>query len=148
MRLRAAGEDLVYDRLHQLARALELRMFGPQAQLSRVLAELLPALGSNACSVAEASGGAPGELKLAFGFDAQSAQPQMVPFSGKKLVPPGLERLLLRSAFVLPLCYGEESLGIAVIEAGDREGIVYETLAEVFSVVTKAIGLRRRAEGR
>ncbi len=146
-RLRVASEDLVHDRLHRLARALELRMFGPQAQLSHVLAERMPELGIEGCVVSELTG-AEGELKVAFGFDAHTHQPQMVPFLRERLVPEALDGLLEKSAFVLALKYGEEPLGVAVLCSSDRNGTSYETLAEVFGIVLKALQVRRRAEVR
>jgi len=149
MRWRLAREDLVHDGLHRLARALHARMFGPQALLSTALAEHLPSLGVDACVVAElAAPGAPSELKLAFGFDAQHLQPQMARYPAKELVPPGFEHLLARSALVLPLTYGEESVGLTLMPLGDRDGAFYEVLAEVFGGVVKALEVRRKAESR
>jgi DNA-binding LacI/PurR family transcriptional regulator len=149
MRWRLSREDLVHDSLHRLARALHARMFGPQAALSTALAEHLPNLGVNACVVAElAVPGAFAELKLAFGFDAQNLQPQMARYPAKELVPPGFEHLLARSVLVLPLCYGEESVGLTLVPAGERDGAFYEVLAEVFGAVVKALEVRRRAESR
>jgi hypothetical protein len=148
-RLRLAREDLIHDHTHRLALALETRMFGPQAQLSTTLAEHLPNLGLDACVVSEcALPGAFDELKVAFGFDAQNLQPQMTVYPATSLVPPGFEHLLARSCFVMPLAYGEQGLGIAVLPASDRDGSFYARLSEVFSVVLKALEVRRRAESR
>lgn len=144
IRLRGSGEDLVHDRLHRLARALELRMFGPQAELSKTLAELLPDLGLDACVVAELVDGSLTELQLAFGFDAQTSQPQMVKFAAGSLVPEGFEHLLARSVFVMPLKYGEEPLGVAVLPASVRDGLFYETLAEALGIVLKGLSVKRR----
>jgi hypothetical protein len=143
-RLRGAGEDLVHDRMHRLARALELRMFGPQARLSLVLADLLPALGVDACAVSELSPGSKDELKLAFGFDTHTNQPQLVSFSARALLPEGLEELLSGSVVVLPVKYAEEPLGLAVFSVGARPGTFYETLAEVFGIVLKGLSVKRR----
>jgi DNA-binding LacI/PurR family transcriptional regulator len=148
-RLRLSREDLIHDYLHRLARALGGRMFGPQALLSTTLAEHLPNLGVDACVVSElVLPGAAAELKLAFGFDAQNLQPQMARYPAKELVPPGFDHLRTRSVFVLPLCYGEEAVGLTVVPASERDGAFYETLAEVFGTVLKALEVRRRAEGR
>ncbi len=148
-RLRLAREDLIHDYVHRLARALQARMFGPQALLSTTLAEHLPNLGLEACVVSEfASPGSHAELKLAFGFDAQNLQPQMLRYPARELVPPGFESLKSRSAFVLPLCYGGQALGLAVLPASDRDGALYDTLAEVFGSVLKALEVRRRADAR
>jgi DNA-binding LacI/PurR family transcriptional regulator len=148
-RLRLSREDLIHDYLHRLARVLHARMFGPQALLSTALAEHLPNLGVDACVVSElATPGSFAELKLAFGFDAQNLQPQMLRYPAKELVPPGFEHLNARSVFVLPLCYGEDAVGLTVVPASDRDGGFYETLAEVFGGVLKALEVRRRAEGR
>jgi DNA-binding LacI/PurR family transcriptional regulator len=148
-RLRLAREDLIHDHTHRLARALEARMFGPQALLSTTLAEHLPNLGVDACVVSEfTTPGSFSELKLAFGFDAKNLQPQMTCYPATDLVPPGFEQLVTRSCFVMPLRYAEQALGLAVVSASDRDGGFYEVLSDVFGVVLKALEVRRRADGR
>ena len=148
-RLRLAREDLIHEHVHRMARALEAKMFGPQAQLSTVLAEHLPNLGVDACVVSEfATPGSPEELKLAFGFDSQTLQPQMLRYPSKELVPTGFEHLRTRSVFVMPLRYGEQALGVAVVPASDRDGSFYRILPDVFGVVLKALEVRRRADSR
>ncbi len=148
-RLRLAREDLIHDYVHRLARALHSRMFGPQALLSTTLAEHLPKLGLEACVVSEfATPGSLSELKLAFGFDGQNLQPQMLRYPAKDIVPPGFEVLKSRSVFVVPLRYDNQPLGLAVLPASDRDGTFYDTLAEVFGTVLKALEVRRRAEAR
>jgi len=148
-RLRLAREDLIHDYVHRLARALQGRMFGPQAHLSTTLAEHLPKLGLEACVVSEfATPGSHSELKLAFGFDAQNLQPQMLRYPAHDIVPPGFDSLKSRSVFVVPLRYGDQALGLAVLPASDRDGSIYDTLAEVFGSVLKALEVRRRADAR
>ncbi len=148
-RLRLSRDDLLHEQLHRLARSLNARMFGPQALLSTALAEHLPNLGIDACVVSElVTPGSFAESKLAFGFDAHNLQPQMQRYPITALVPPGFEHLDGRSVFVLPLCYGEESVGLTVIPASERDGAFYEILAEVFGSVVKALEVRRRAETR
>lgn len=148
-RLRLAREDLTSDLTHRLARALEARMFGPQALLSTALAEHLPKLGIDACVVSElAVPGAFDELKLAFGFDSLNLQPQVTRYPAKALVPPAFAHLAKRSVVALPLSYGEQPLGLAVLPASDRDGAFYDVLAEVFGVVLKALEVRRRADSR
>jgi hypothetical protein len=146
-RLRLSGDDLVHDRLHRLARSLELRMFGPQALLSQTLAVGLAELGLDACVVSELTP-TPGQLKLAFGFDRHTSQPQMLAFESSALVPEPLQAVLSGSSVVLPLKYGEEPLGIAVLPFSERDGLFYETLGEVLSIVLKSLEVRRRAEAR
>jgi DNA-binding LacI/PurR family transcriptional regulator len=149
IRLRLAREDLIHDLVHRLARALEARMFGPQALLSTALAEHLPNLGIDVCVVSELAAPANfADLKLAFGFDSKTLQPQMQTFSAKALVPEGFEQLRACSVFVLPLRYGGQALGVAVVPAGEREGSFYEVIAEVFGTVLKALEVRRRADSR
>jgi hypothetical protein len=149
-RVRLAREDLVHERLNRLARVLHTRMFGPQALLSTALAELLPDFGLDECVVSELVEGKLGapnaQLKLAFGFDAQTLQPQMVTFDAQKLVPPRFEHLRSRSVLVLPLTSNGQTLGIAVLPATGRDGVFYETLAELFGTVLKVLELRRKAE--
>jgi len=148
--MRLAREDLVHQRLSRLARALHQRMFGPQAQLSTALAELMPALGIHECAVSELVQRRPGEtkdaLKLAFGFDARNHQPQMASFDAGQLVPPAFDHLRASSCLVLPLTFGTETLGVAVVPASERDGAFYEALAELFRTVLKVLELRRRAE--
>ena len=148
-RLRLAREDLIHDLTHRLARALEARMFGPQALLSTALAEHLPNLGVDTCIVSElATPGDFGELKLAFGFDSKTLQPQMTRYPAKALVPEGFEHLRSRSVVVLPLRYAGQPFGVAIVPAGEREGSFYEVIAEVFGTVLKALEVRRRADFR
>jgi hypothetical protein len=144
-RLRLAREDLVHDRLHRLARALQSRMFGPQSALSTALAHHLTPLGIEQCLVAEVDPRDRSQLKLAFGFDANTLEPQLLRYPAETLVPPAFEKLLARSAFLLPLRYGSEQLGAAVVPASDQDGAFYETLAEVFGIVLKGIQVRRAA---
>jgi DNA-binding LacI/PurR family transcriptional regulator len=148
-RLRLAQEDLIHDHTHRLALALQARMFGPQASLSTTLAAHLPNLGVDACVVSEfVTAGSFGELKLAFGFDDKNLQPQMICYPANALVPPGFEHLTARSCFVMPLKYGEDGLGLAVVPASDRDGGFYAVLSEVFGIVLKALEVRRRADAR
>jgi DNA-binding LacI/PurR family transcriptional regulator len=148
--MRLAREDLVHQRLSRLARALHQRMFGPQAQISTALAELMPALGMHECVVSELVPRRPGEtkdtLKLAFGFDAKNLQPHMASFDAGQLVPPAFDHLRASSCLVLPLTFGTDTLGVAVVPASDRDGAFYEALAELFRTVLKVLELRRRAE--
>jgi hypothetical protein len=118
--------------------------------ISTALAELMPDLGLEECAVSELAPRAPGAtrdtLKLAFGFDAKTLQPQMTTFDASQLTPPAFEHLRTRSCLVLPLTFGAQTLGTAVVPAIDREGNFYEALRELFSTVLKVLDLRRRAE--
>jgi DNA-binding LacI/PurR family transcriptional regulator len=147
MRMRLSRSDLVFERLARLARVLHTRMFGPQAHLSTTLAEYMPTFEIDECAVSEIAAKTRGAtlrtLKLAFGFDKSTLQPQMVTFDGRELVPPAFASLRKRSAFVMPLTCGAESLGIAVVPAGAHDGSFYETLAELFSTVLKVLDVRR-----
>jgi len=149
-RMRLAREDLVHQGLSRLVRALHQRMFGPPAQLSTALAELLPAFGLQECAVSELVPHRPGDkhhtLKLAFGFDAKNLQPQMTTYEAGQLVPSALGHLRESSCLVLPLTFGAETLGVAVTPASDRDGAFYEALRELFSTVLQVLALRRRAE--
>jgi hypothetical protein len=146
-RLRHAREDLVHDRLHRLSRALQTRMFGPQTALSTTLAGRVGELGIDECVVAEFEPrDQKQELKLAFGFDAHRVEPQLSRFPAKDLVPPEFEKMLARSPYLLPLRYGTEELGVAVVPSTEHDGTFYETLAEVFGIVLKGIQVRRMAQ--
>jgi hypothetical protein len=140
-RLRRSHEELTHERLHRLTRALQLRMFGPTARLSHVLAEFLPNLGVDECAISELVGEQ--ELKLAFGFDLQNVEPQRVIFDARELIPPTLTRLRSRSAFIMPLTYGGQLLGVAALPVSHHDGAFYETLAETFSVALKSVAIQR-----
>jgi DNA-binding LacI/PurR family transcriptional regulator len=146
VRMRLVGQEVVYERLTRLARILHTKMFGPQAHLSLTLAEHLPSFGIDECAVSalvpEPGNTGPKSLKLAFGFDAKTLQPQMETFDAKQLVPPGFTGLRRRSVFVMPLTCGSEALGIAVVPAGNHDGGFYETLAQLFATVLKVLEVR------
>jgi DNA-binding LacI/PurR family transcriptional regulator len=148
-RLRAAETDLYYERVHKFTRALEAHLFGPTAELSTVLTEFLPSLGVHECVVAEfAPGSNRASLRVAFGFDRENVQPQRTVYPANQLMPPGFARLSTKSALVLPVCYGGESLGIAIFPATAPSGELCELLAESFGVALKSIELRRRADAK
>lgn len=133
----------VSDRLHRLTRALMLKMFGPQAHLSTVLVEHLPELGIHECAVSELGRGERRSLlKLAFGFHPGDLQPKMAEFPAHDFAPREFTGLHSRSAIVLPLTYGGEALGVAMLPLSHHDGTFYEILAEMFGIVLK--GLRQR----
>jgi len=147
-RMRLSRGDVVFERLARLAHVLHTRMFGPQAYLSTTLAEYLPPFEIDQCVVSEIVGkpkaGSPlSTLKLAFGFDKSTHQPQMATFDGRELVPPDFASLRRRSVFIMPLVCGDQPLGMAVVPAGPQEGSFFETLAELFSTVLKVLEVRR-----
>jgi DNA-binding LacI/PurR family transcriptional regulator len=146
-RMRLVGREVVYERLTRLARVLHTKMFGPQAHLSLTLAEHLPSFEIDECAVSALVPGAddpqrPLSLKLSFGFDAKTLQPQMEIFDAKLLVPQSFAGLRRRSIFVMPLTCGAEALGIAVVPAGSYDGGFYETLAQLFATVLKVLEVR------
>lgn len=145
-RVRLARQDLIYERLTRMARVLHTKMFGPQAHVSMALAQHLPLFGIDECAVSEfvtPVGGTAKTLKLAFGFDAKSLQPQMATFDGHELVPPHFTGLRRRSVVVMPLTCGPQALGIAVVPAVVKDGSFYETLGEVFATILKVLEIRR-----
>jgi DNA-binding LacI/PurR family transcriptional regulator len=146
-RVQVAREDIIHERLSRLARVLHTRMFGPQTQLSATLAEHLPGFGIDECAVSEfclpSQAVKHRELKLAFGFNRQTFEPHIARFDARLLMPEAFDHLRGRSAFVMPLTCGPETLGIAVIPVSPRDGNFYETLAELFATVLKVLELRR-----
>lgn len=139
---RPSAEE-ISDRLHRMGRALMFKMFGPQAHLSTLLVEHMPGLGIDECAVSELGRGERrSQLKLAFGFHSGDLQPKMAEFPAHEFAPREFEGLHTRSAVVLPLSYGGESLGVAMLPVTHHDGPFYETLAEIFSIVLK--GLQQR----
>ena len=148
-RMRAAENDLYYERVHRFRRALEARMFGPTAELSTVLTEFLPPLGVHECVVAEfAPDSNQQSLRVAFGFDRENVQPQRVVYPVRQLLPPGFARLSSKSALVLPVSYGAQSLGVAIFPANAPSGELCELLADSLGVALNSIELRRRADAK
>lgn len=131
----------ISERLHRMGRALMLKMFGPQAYLSTVLVEHLPELGIDECAVsALGRGERRNVLKLAFGFHPGDLQPKMAEFPAHEFAPREFEGLHSRSSIVLPLTYGGEALGVAMLPVSAHDGNFHETLAEIFSIVLKGLG--------
>jgi DNA-binding LacI/PurR family transcriptional regulator len=149
LRVRAAHQDLVHERLNALSRILHARAFGPQAHLSTTLAELLPDLGIDECVISELVRTEPGpagrQLKVALGFDAGTLQPQLASFEAHEFVPSRFEHLRAHSAVALPITTGAELTGVAVFAASARDGAFYETLAEIAGSVLRVLELRRKA---
>jgi phosphoserine phosphatase RsbU/P len=148
-RVRLSRDDLVHQRFNRFARLLQQRMFGPTHLVSAALAEFLPAFGLNECAVAELVPPGPGEtreqLKLAFGFDTTTREPLLTTFDARELVPPSFENLRTNSCLILPLTCGAETLGLLAAPTSPRDGLFYETLAELLATVLKVLDLRRRA---
>ena len=149
-RVRLAREDLVHQRFNRFARLLSQRMFGPTHLVSAALAEYLPEFGLGECAVAELLPPVPGEtrrrLKLAFGFDPTTREPLLTTFDATELVPPAFENLRTSSCLILPLTCGSETLGIFAAPTSARDGVFYETLAELLGTVLKVLDLRRGAD--
>jgi DNA-binding LacI/PurR family transcriptional regulator len=133
----------ISDRLNRLTRALMLKMFGPQAQLSTVLVEHLPELGIDECAVSEFGSDRRSLLKLAFGFHPGDLQPKFSEFPAQDFAPREFEGLHSRSAIVLPLTYAGEALGVAMLPLSHHDGNFYETLAEIFGIALKCLGQQR-----
>jgi hypothetical protein len=148
-RVRSSREDLVHQRFGRFTRVLQRRMFGPTHLISAALAEFLPGFGLNECAVAEllppAAEGGGDRLKLAFGFDTTTREPLLATFDARELVPPSFDSLRSSSCVILPLTCGAEILGLAATPTSAREGVFYETLAELLGTVLKVLELRRRA---
>ena len=148
-RVRLAREDLVHQRFSRFARLLGQRMFGPAPLISATLAEFLPTFGLGECAVAEFLPPAPGEtrprLGFAFGFDATTREPLPTTFDARELVPPAFEHLRTGSCVILPLTCGKETLGLFAAPTSARDGVFYETLAELLGTILKVLDLRRRA---
>jgi DNA-binding LacI/PurR family transcriptional regulator len=150
-RVRLSREDIVHQRFSRFTRVLQQRMFGPTHLISAALATFLPDFGLNECAVAELVPPAAGEsgdrLKLAFGFDTTTREPLLTTFDARELVPPSFENLRTSSCVILPLTCGAETLGLAATPTSARDGVFYETLAELLGTVLKVLDLRRRAGG-
>ena len=148
-RVRLSRDDLVHERLCRFARALQQCMFGPPHLISATLAEFLPEFGLDECAVSELVPPVPGQkrrqLRLAFGFDRTRREPSLATFDATELVPPPFENLRTSSCLLLPLTCGAETLGLLAAPTSARDGVFYETLAELLGTVLKVLDLRRRA---
>lgn len=141
----AAVSDVT--RINALSHALNARMFGPPAPISAALVEHLPALGFDGCVVSELiSKGPDGELEVAFGFHAEDVQPKAVRYPAHQLIPPDFSGMKRQSVVVLPLTYGTESLGIAILPARSSERRTYELLRDVMGTALKGRMLARAAQ--
>jgi hypothetical protein len=148
LQARAGAQRGVTDgtRISALSQALNARMFGPPALISATLVEHLPALGFDECVVSElVPGREPRELQVAFGFHAEDVQPKPVRYPASALIPPDFVRMRGQSVVVLPLTYGTEGLGIAVVPARSSERRTYELLRDVLATAMKGMLLARHA---
>lgn len=143
--LHSAVSDVT--RINALSQALNARMFGPPAPISAALVEHLPALGFDGCVVSELiTPGPDGELEVAFGFHAEDVQPKTVRYPAQALIPPDFSAMKRQSVVVLPLTYGAESLGIAIVPARSSERRTYELLRDVLATALKGRMLARAAQ--
>ena len=134
-------------RISALSHSLSARMFGPPSLMSAALVEHLPALGFDECVIAElVPGEAPSELQVAFGFHAEDVQPKAVRYPANALIPPDFTRLRQQSVIVIPLTYGTEPLGIAVLPARSTERRIYDLLRNVLATALKGMQLARLAQ--
>jgi hypothetical protein len=133
-------------RIGALSQALSARMFGSPALISAALVEHLPALGFDECVVSELVSGeaAPG-LQVAFGFHAEDVQPKATRYPASALIPPDFGRLRRQSSVVIPLTYGTEPLGIAVVPARPTDRRTYDRLRPVLATALKGMQLARLA---
>ena len=134
-------------RINALSQALNARMFGPPAPISAALVEHLPALGFDGCVVSElVTPGPDGELEVAFGFHAEDVQPKAVRYPARALIPPDFSAMRRQSVVVMPLTYGAESLGIAILPARSSERRIYELLRDVLGTALKGRMLARASQ--
>src|SRR5690606_30173728 len=124
-------------RLHEAARALTARMFGPPAGLSTALVSQLPALGVDECAVSQLVPGDSRTLELVFGFHHADVQPKSTRFPARDLAPAEFESFHQSSVFALPLTYADESLGVAVLSWSPEHRAFYEGLRDLLGVILK-----------
>lgn len=132
-------------RTRALAREIQEQMFGKPANVSRVLAEHLPALGLDACVVAafapSSERGLRGEVCL--GFAAGKGHPDLQVLPLARLVDhPLVEQG--RTLFLLPIALGSEPLGVAAFSVTMQlaRGELLEDLRELLAPVLKVIQRR------
>jgi hypothetical protein len=131
-------------RIDSLSRALSSRMFGPPALVSAALVEHLPSLGFDECVVSElVQDSSPPELQVAFGFHAEDVRPKPTRYAASALIPPDFTRLRTQSAVVMPLTYGPEALGIAILPARSADRHTYDLLRALLSTTLKGMLLAR-----
>ncbi len=102
---------------------------------------------STICVVSELiTPGPNGGSRVAFGFHAEDVQPKTVRYPAQELIPPDFSAMKRQSVVVLPLTYGAESLGIAIVPARSSERRTYELLRDVLATALKGRMLARAAQ--
>jgi sigma-B regulation protein RsbU (phosphoserine phosphatase) len=127
-------------RTRTLAGQVHEHMFGSPADVSRALAEHLPALGVDACVIAAlAAGSEPDRLtRVGFGFGLGKGHPDPETVRLSRLVEhPWVQDS--RTLFLLPITLGAEPLGAAVFSVTTQfaRSDLLEDLRELFSTVLK-----------
>jgi DNA-binding LacI/PurR family transcriptional regulator/serine phosphatase RsbU (regulator of sigma subunit) len=147
-----AVERLRMERAHELLRRTieRLTVALGMAALSQALAELLPTLGIRSAAISLYADDRFETLEPLFVLDSPAKRPPGEPSSGRArtfasslLAPPGFFGSESRCVhFVMPITFGTEQLGIAVLETGQHIA-VYSTFREQLGAALKAGALHR-----
>jgi sigma-B regulation protein RsbU (phosphoserine phosphatase) len=147
-----AVERLRMERAHELlCRTIErLTVALGTAALSQTLAELLPTLEIRSAAISLYADDRLERLEPLFVFNPSAPRPALDPSSGgapafasSLLAPPGFFSSESRRVhFVMPITFGTEQLGIAVLETGQHIA-VYSTFREQLGAALKAGALHR-----
>jgi DNA-binding LacI/PurR family transcriptional regulator/serine phosphatase RsbU (regulator of sigma subunit) len=147
-----AVERLRMERAHELLRRTieRLTVALGTAALSQALAELLPTLEIRSAAISLYTDNRFDTLEPLFVLNPSSERPHRDPSTGETrafpsslLAPPGFFSSRSRCVhFVMPITFGTEQLGIAVLETGQHIA-VYSTFREQLGAALKAGALHR-----
>ena len=116
-------------------------------ELSAAIAEHFPALGIRSCFLILYPEQPSGSAQLALAYTEGAPYAQLASASARRT---GLPRWLLDSGvssafYVATLFSDERVLGYALLDLGNREGVVYEALREFLSAALRGIALHARS---
>jgi hypothetical protein len=125
--------------------AAQEMLSGGGTQLSLVAMKHLPQLGIDGCVVIAFANPLQriGEGRVVLGFHGRGAPAHEQTLQIRDLVPAKLTSLLDGSCLILPVSFGDQPLGFAVVALSSKEGALYEQLREVFGTMLKGSALAR-----
>lgn len=141
----ARHQGILGDRFRAFSKQARAAVFGDEAVLSEIAAQNLPALGVDACVIAELddSGDLERDTSVVFGFGPGGRR-----LRGERLPPRALASYPLvrragRALFLLPIVCAGQPLGAAVLCASTIDGLILEDLRDLLGTLLAVCRLRR-----